>query len=179
MAFEIFTALIPLLGAIIGAVLGGYAGAVFAVRRHQSQRAFDRRIEWYESVLATLRRNDRRLRAIAFAPPPSDAESAKRRWGVLPDVLADYYELGDQADLYADSRSAHLLNQVIIDVEKIATLGVRAAQAPDAPDNAQNQVLEDLSKLLRLGYSRAHREIASQARAILGYEPISRKQSPD
>jgi hypothetical protein len=85
-------AIATVLAALIAAYIGSWQGAKVALSRFRHERAFDRRLAWYETVARTLAETKLSIEiARTFEEDPSEPLEAKEReWGR---VQGDYLEL--------------------------------------------------------------------------------------
>lgn len=153
-----------------GALTAGYFGVLWALRQRRAERAFDRRIEWMETMHATLHAaahaQDRLFNITGFADAqPSEIDKA--------DIEAEltYREVRRVAEarsLYASPAATAKLDRALEEINRILTDGALIKQTgiPDEWDAKRNRCFQ-----LGLWLREAAGTLIEEVHADLGYLP--------
>jgi hypothetical protein len=160
--------MVQLIAAAIGSLLAGFLGVTFAMARTKRERAFDRRLEWYEQgVTAT--------RALALAiyelvhierTDHPDQEERVRKWKALPPAIDSFFQVTPRAHMYANRQTHRLMGVVNQRGQELSAL--IAHDATPHPNADQLNALEQLSELLQ----RTALMLAMDVRSHLGLESL-------
>jgi len=155
---------------LIVAGASAWAGSRFGVRnaleKLRNERAFERRLAWYEeTVIATAAVRDKCvLYAIATRHDTSQLEALA---GEMNSVFQTFGEKANKAVLYAPKHTVQTLDQFI---KEFVQLGLEARKAVE-----RGQLYEEFAKhvdSLALSLSRFIFELAQELRKELGLEKI-------
>ena len=94
----------PLLQALVSgttALLGAWLGAAIALSRFKRERAFDRRIDWYERVIRTINQTSLTLYDVEYASSRGALPEAMEALVKLNDLTKQVGLVGSEAALYA------------------------------------------------------------------------------
>jgi hypothetical protein len=119
-----------ILAAIFGGTLGAWIGAVLALGRFQRERAFDRRLDWYERMLRGLHNLALKLdvalyyqKAVTERDPsslrPQTDSGRVKAWCDVQEANIDLTRLRDEGYLYGSSEAVAKAEQAIAEVYSV------------------------------------------------------------
>jgi hypothetical protein len=164
---KIAGAIATVVAALIAAFWGSWAGAQAALRRFKHERAFERRVDWYERMARCLAEMKLHIE-IARTFEEDSSESLETKRHVWESVQRQYIELTrtvTEAKLYGASHLITVMEQLLIEFDKVSdeTNGFDVSELP------KNIVM--LNQLI----TRIDRALATHAGAFreeLGYDKL-------
>lgn len=156
------TALLTLFAAAIGSVLGSIFGAVVALSQFQEERAYERRVDWYEKTASSLARLSWIYAQAHHAARRGEAKETGRLVNDgLPPVVEAFQQQNGMRELYADEGARRALAKVTEEINRIGDL-VHAVKSAGGRD-PEGHLLLEMVKVL----DSAHEAVVAEARAIL------------
>jgi hypothetical protein len=159
-----------LIASALGAFLAAWLGFRYALRKVQAERAFDRRLEWYENAVRRLLETATKLHW-TFA-----ADEAKLSAVQMERVLAESYEavaalraLQVEAELYATNATYAAIEEAVADATHVSHAAVAFRYMEDA--TPPGRLLQITCKILYHAASR----LATDVRDHLRLEVIERE----
>lgn len=163
-----------LIATVIGAAAGAFAAAYFGFRYGwfslKRERAFDRRLEWYEKATARLVDAGNRINWAQAAVLIGASDSQRKKaWSDVHQALVDLRGFELEAEMYASNDAYEAVREAMRDVSHVAGAAYRMAE--NASDDSPERLYEICQKLLYHAASR----LAADVRDHLELEPISRE----
>jgi hypothetical protein len=156
------TPLLTLFAAAIGSILGSIFGAVVALSQFQEERAYERRVDWYEKTASSLARLSWIYAKAHHAARRGEAkETARLVNDDLPLVVEVFQQQNGMRDLYADEGALKALAKVTEEINEIGDL-VQAVKSVGGHD-PEGHLLLEMVKVL----DGAREAVVLEARAIL------------
>jgi hypothetical protein len=153
----------------IGAAAAGAIGFRYAVARFRKERAFDRRLTWYETAVRDLVDGSGKIiRAVNTVRRPHLASGREAAWRDAGDALGRLLSLEAEAELYATddayyaiSRAAEDIRAVSKAAERLASSGPQPASATPSDEQLAKslQMYDIVSKLMLHAASRLARDV--------------------
>src|SRR5438128_756374 len=106
---EFLKAAIPLLSGLVGS----WIGAQFAFSKFRRERAFDRRLDWYERMTRLLHELRWTLQMTLAHYNAGQREEARRELGAAFELTDKFALVCAERELYASPKSYHELNTLI------------------------------------------------------------------
>jgi len=146
--------------------IGSRVGVGHALRKLRNERAFERRLAWYEeTVTATVAVRDTcAAYAMATRFDRAKLDALQRQ---MSSVLQNFAEKANKAVLYAPKRTVQRLEQLL---QELGQFAIEAAKMLD-----QSQLYEEFAKRvdsLALAFSRFIFELAQEVRKELNLEKV-------
>lgn len=168
-SFKLLLAVVPgLLG-----FLGSWIGARIALSGFRRQRAFDKRLDWYERAAKSLRHLAQRIEvAMTFQREEDvDPEFLKKLWRQIQSAHLDLDEVVYEAGFYGSAAAIALMNKIGHAVQGVADSS--EAFDPDAiGEDVRDAALEKVEGLIaRL--RKAHAPLVAEGRRHLGLDEVS------
>lgn len=127
-------AIATVIAALIAAFLGSWAGAKAALNRFKYERAFERRIEWYERMARCIAEMKLRIEiARTFEEDPLESSETKRNvWGGVQSQYIELTRTVTEAKLYAASRVITAMDELLMRFDKVSeeTNGFDVSELP-------------------------------------------------
>jgi hypothetical protein len=154
-----------------GALVAGYSGVLWALRRRRAERAFDRRIEWTEEMHAALHAAahafDRLWNISGFPDAPQlEVDQADRE---ADTAYREVRRLAAARKLYAPPRTAVRLDRAL---DEINTILVRAVATRYSESS---ETRSDRHLLLAAWMRDAADVLTDDVHVYLGYVPLWRR----
>jgi hypothetical protein len=131
---KVVGAVATVLAALIAAFLGSWAGAQAALNRFKRERAFDRRVDWYERMAHSLAEMKLRIEiARTFQEDPLEPPEKKRSvWGGVQQQYIELTRTVAEAKLYAAVRVITAIDQLLAEFDKVSdeTNGFDVSELP-------------------------------------------------
>lgn len=151
--------LVPFLSSSLGALIAGYLGVRFGVARLRRERAFDRRLEWYEKVVRTIHDVVTKGEMVFHIP---DEATRQQFYQEMSGAVARFGALTAEAKLYCSKIGYHALSHALGELARIAP----SFSSPD-PAVAYQAQQESVEILLT-----ASDALAADVRGQLGLEVL-------
>ena len=152
--------IVPILSTIAAALIGSWAGARFALHRFVKERAFDRRLDWYEQTVKAIHTLGLRAHEAAERERAGFPEDVRKQ--AWDDAVKAYDELAPLllvSELYGQSNSVRVTERIV----------ARMSEA-----ERQADIVEYYSVMSReLRWAAA--QIAGECRGHLGLKRLSEK----
>lgn len=159
------------LASAVGAFVAAYFGFRYAMTRLKKERAFDRRLQWYEETCKLLTDVANKLNWAAAADLAQVSKEQKSRaWSEAQQGLASLRGVEVSAEMYASDAAYQAVSEAMTDVTTVAKTAFIASQVPDVEVRG-DRLFEICRKLLYHAASR----LATDVRAHLDLEPVSRE----
>jgi len=149
----------------VSALAGAWIGARWALVRVRRERAFERRLVWYEQFHAVLKPIQNAFgAALVTHALEGPTPNAREQWRKIGDVIMPIADAATDAEFYAPNKTIATVRRV---VEDLRSFPLRAGQFDQDPKawldaaRAVNDRLREASVLL-----------AQDVREHLGLEPI-------
>lgn len=153
----------------LGAFIAASLGFRYAMSRFRRERAFDRRLEWYER---TVQRLTHVHTALTFAQAsdavPISAEDRDAAWAEAWQAVLSLRGLDVESELFATPRSYEALREALADIATASQAALKHGQPGTGPNK---QFLVVTGKLIR----HATATLAADVRQHLELEPIMRE----
>jgi hypothetical protein len=168
---------ISVVGSILGALLGGWIAVFNAGRRLRGERAFERRLDWFEKLSAVL--YDLMEKGTLRGSSRSFASTVEVLAGINASVI-QLQAVSAQAPLYASGRVCELLRELNDGAHDSAIAVVETLMRIRSSDPAEAVVVEraayEAAKTHIDNYRaislRTYVSVAAEARAHLGLERL-------
>lgn len=162
-----------MLASATGAFVAAWLSFRYALSRFQRERAFDRRLAWYEkAVTALLGAYDRINWALAADVTQATPEVTRGAWSEAYEALYRLHSLAAESELYASNDAVQVLRDVSGEVVFLAR--ATTAQLAKQKDRARfEQLMGIAGKMLR----HAAATLSSDVRVHLGLPEIEREWS--
>jgi hypothetical protein len=158
------TAITVLLNAV-SALVGAWVGARWALVRVRQERAFDRRLVWYEQFHAVLKRIQTAFGvALVTHSLEGPTPNTREQWRKIGDAIQPLAEAAIDAEFYAPNKTIATVRRV---VEDITSFPLRTGQFDQDP-----KAWFDAARALNDRLREASVVLAQDIREHLGLEPI-------
>ena len=155
-----------ILGALIAASLGSWAGAQVALSRFKRERAFDRQLDWYERMIRALHHMALRIDvAVTFKDDPKTSrEDLNEAWDKVQRAHVELETFASEAPLYGSQDAAERAKSISERVQKIADKTEAFDPVNHKVTKRQMQLIVALADALR----EESKPLALEARTHLG-----------
>jgi hypothetical protein len=163
------------LASAIGAAFAAAVGFRYGVAKFRRERAFDRRLAWYEGAIRDLvDASGKVIRAVNTVRRPALAAKSQQAWEALGEALGRLLPLQAEAEVYASNAAYQAIAQATEDVRVLSlaaeTYGARAAgDVKNEPPDLK--VYDTIATMLLHAASR----LATDVRGELGLDPLDRE----
>lgn len=169
---SLFKLLLVIVPGLLGFV-GSWIGARIALSGFRRQRAFDKRLDWYERAAKSLRHLAQRIEiAMTFQREEDvDPEFLEKLWRQIQSAHLDLDEIVHEAGFYGSAAAIALMNKIGHTVQGVADS--TEAFDPDAiGEELRDAALEKVDGLVaRL--RKAHAPLVAEGRRHLGLDEVS------
>ena len=163
--------LLTLVASAVGAFVAAWLSLRFAIPRLRSERAFDRRLLWYEKATSLLITAGNRVNwALAAEVSGRPASALQHTWTEAHQALIDLRGLEIEAELYASNAAYEATRTAVQDVSALGHIAFATNNLPNSAEHVR-KVYEILGKLLFHAASR----LAGDVRNHLDLEPLARE----
>ena len=157
--------ILDLIANFISAALGAGIGAVFALRKFKNERAFDRRLEWYENILSAIHKLSFHASQGINADNPHRMEDLK----IAISAFQDFILLEEKAALYGNKKTVGIFSSGRIRLQERRDKIMEALQANDeASDAAFSDAINEWYTVI----DEMSKEVAPEVRKHLGFENL-------
>ena len=153
-------------------LLGGWFGARFAIGQYKGERAFDRRVEWYERVLTAITETQWIASSTLHYDERNRTEEAKATWARLGEQIPAVVATFAQRELYAKAAGIAAVDRAELEINKLGDLSHTLGKM--GISGVRRELARELMQMLE----GARQVLASELRNELYPEPWLRVQWP-
>jgi hypothetical protein len=107
---------------LVSAFIGSWFGARAAAARFKQERAFERQLNWYETMIEALHDMAQKIEiARTFIEEPgTEARLLDKVWRDVQEAQLNVERIGNKAALYASAKAVKITRKVVAEMEDIA-----------------------------------------------------------
>jgi hypothetical protein len=151
--------------AVLSAWIAGRFGVNQTLKRVQAEKAFDRRLEWYEETVSSF--NNFMLKLNAFVPPPLLPEDLHRAYTDFAEAVQRARECVNKAPVYAEKRTLTEMKKLFIELGKVKRAPAGQPVETEYLVNKRDAIASIASEIVC--------ELAMSIRKQLGLDKISKE----
>ncbi|MGM4926134.1 hypothetical protein AB8A31_24755 [Tardiphaga sp. 804_B3_N1_9] len=164
--------LVTIIPGVLGFV-GSWIGAQVALSNFKQQRAFDKKLDWYERSARSLQSLAQNIEVAATAQEEegTDPEHLENVWRDVQRGHIELEGLAFEAGFYGSAPATELMDKIRLTVENVAEQSEAfdpAAVDAESRDDALGKII-DLSAELRA----THKPLVAEGRKHLGLDELS------
>jgi hypothetical protein len=161
--------LVPALTALVGAL----GGATLALSRFKSERAFDRRLQWYEDMTEHLHKLGATLERAINESEKGRVDNARASLAEVKQLYIPFAVLGGLRTVYAKQGGADAVQRLIDHINRIGAL------TKTIPAEEKAQANWEILKGFKDGMWATAAVLADEIRSDLGWSKLARRPRQD